>query len=90
MLMAQRSDRTRCKVEENKKSESGRETFLADWEEAIHHWSFLNLAQNAGLQQLFKNHFSKLYLNSWTQYGKYYRDIAFSAPTSLRSSRLGE
>ena len=64
MLMAQRSDRTRCKVEENKKSESGRETFLADWEEAIHHWSFLNLAQNAGLQQFFKTHFSKLYLNT--------------------------
>ena len=54
--MVQRSNRTSCKVEENKKSESerGTETFLADREEAIDHWSFLNLAQNAGLQQFFK------------------------------------
>ena len=47
-----------------KKSERGTKTFLADWEEAIHHWPFLNLAQNAGLQEFFKNHFSKLYLNT--------------------------
>ena len=66
MLIAQRSDRTRCKVEENKKSESGRETFLADWEQAIDHWSFLNLAQNAGLQQFLKTTFPN-YI--WTQYG---------------------